>query len=584
MAPGTVLDKLGTGSTRSASGLLADAACHPQAVVVLFSNLQPLCVSYPGTVGTDNHQRVELLFLPATATLKALGVFDRVVGQESAGEASASETVAGPDVVACLLGTLCSKGSVSEFSRASAVETTTAAEAAASPEPDQSCRPTPETVAAALLSDDASLNRPLLAVEIGHQPSLENPNDAILAHLSALLRDAGLAVADAVQRGRGRDLASATGGQKATRSGAIASSGAEPRVAASTKASAEAHAASLAAERGAAAAPAGASAAAGEPPLAGYLVAGGRASFSDPRKLMGIDPSDVAAAQRALHDVEAGRAGAIEALRAVLPFRGTGSADEVALPPTSASVLAQARGLLTWHLRSVRCGVCGSPTSTYSGGMKRRCTNAACGARVYPRTDCVVIAAVIHRPAEGSADGEERVLVGRQSVWPAGMHSCLSGFIDPGETLEAAVRREIAEETGLGVGAVSVRSSQPWPVQRGTFGQVMVGAVALSEERRSEGLPGVPLVGAGREVSDAAWLTRSEAALALLEGVAHGLHSPRQSRAAGGPGAPPGDGARGEGGAGEGPARLFLPGPYAIAHHLVRGWVEKAPTHDRARL
>jgi len=118
------------------------------------------------------------------------------------------------------------------------------------------------------------------------------------------------------------------------------------------------------------------------------------------------------------------------------------------------AVFAYARGMLTWHRRHLYCGVCGAPTRTRSAGHVRSCTNEDCGVSHFPRTDPAVIMLV--------TDGE-RALLGRQAVWPPGMHSTLAGFVEPGETLEAAVAREVYEEAGVRVENVRYHSSQPWP-------------------------------------------------------------------------------------------------------------------------
>lgn len=118
------------------------------------------------------------------------------------------------------------------------------------------------------------------------------------------------------------------------------------------------------------------------------------------------------------------------------------------------SLLAYARGIAYWHSRHGHCGVCGSPTRSEEAGHVRRCTNAACNAQHFPRTDPAVIM-LVH-------DGE-RCLLGRQRIWPTGMHSTLAGFVEPGESLEEAVAREVFEETGILVDEVTYHSSQPWP-------------------------------------------------------------------------------------------------------------------------
>lgn len=118
------------------------------------------------------------------------------------------------------------------------------------------------------------------------------------------------------------------------------------------------------------------------------------------------------------------------------------------------ALLAYARGIMHWHSRHGFCGVCGSPTRSEDAGHVRRCTNPDCNAQHFPRTDPAVIMLV----TEG-----ERALLGRQKVWPKGQHSTLAGFVEPGESLEQAVAREVHEETGIVVADVTYHSSQPWP-------------------------------------------------------------------------------------------------------------------------
>jgi NAD+ diphosphatase len=118
------------------------------------------------------------------------------------------------------------------------------------------------------------------------------------------------------------------------------------------------------------------------------------------------------------------------------------------------ALLAFARAMLTWHARHRFCGLCGSPTRSEEAGHMRRCTDPACNAMHFPRTDPAVIMLV--------TDGE-RALLGRNRNFVAGMYSTLAGFVEPGESLEDAVAREVREETGIVVGAVHYHSSQPWP-------------------------------------------------------------------------------------------------------------------------
>ena len=151
------------------------------------------------------------------------------------------------------------------------------------------------------------------------------------------------------------------------------------------------------------------------------------------------------------------------------------------------SLMAYARGLAYWHTRHRFCGVCGSATRSDEGGHVRRCTDAACNTTHFPRTDPAVIM-LVH-------DGE-RCLLGRQRVWPPGMHSTLAGFVEPGESLEEAVAREVHEETNVVVDQVSYHSSQPWPFPA----SIMLGfhARARSTEIRVD----------HSELQDARWFDR----------------------------------------------------------------------------
>jgi len=124
------------------------------------------------------------------------------------------------------------------------------------------------------------------------------------------------------------------------------------------------------------------------------------------------------------------------------------------LPRQEGSLLAFARGIAYWHSRHRYCGMCGAPTKPEEAGHVRRCTNPDCNAPHFPRTDPAVIM-LVH-------DGD-RCLLGRQAAWPPAMHSTLAGFVEPGESLEEAVAREVYEETKVTVEDVTYHSSQPWP-------------------------------------------------------------------------------------------------------------------------
>ncbi len=125
-----------------------------------------------------------------------------------------------------------------------------------------------------------------------------------------------------------------------------------------------------------------------------------------------------------------------------------------------AALLAYARGLMYWHRRHRFCGVCGEPTASQCGGHVRRCRNAVEPHEHFPRTDPAVIMLVTSDDLDGRGPA---ALLGRQSRWPDGMYSTLAGFVEPGETLEEAVAREVHEETGVAVANVRYQASQPWP-------------------------------------------------------------------------------------------------------------------------
>ncbi len=152
-------------------------------------------------------------------------------------------------------------------------------------------------------------------------------------------------------------------------------------------------------------------------------------------------------------------------------------------------LLAYARGLMHWHQRHRFCGVCGSPTESREAGHMRRCTNPACAAEHHPRTDPAVIMRVEH---------QGRILLGRQKQWPVGMHSVLAGFVEPGESLEDAVRREVAEEVALRLTEVNYHSSQPWPFPS----SIMLGFTAIAQ--------GDQFQVDEHELEMARWFTREE--------------------------------------------------------------------------
>ena len=161
------------------------------------------------------------------------------------------------------------------------------------------------------------------------------------------------------------------------------------------------------------------------------------------------------------------------------------------LPEHDAGVLAYARAMLYWRHRHRFCGVCGSPNAPESAGHLMRCTNPACRADHFPRLDPAIIVLV--------SDGE-RALLGRQASWPPGRYSTIAGFVEPGESLEDAVVREVLEETGVAVDDVEYHSSQPWPFPSSLMIGFFARAAAESVPRADE------------ELEDVRWFTREDLA------------------------------------------------------------------------
>jgi NAD+ diphosphatase len=180
-------------------------------------------------------------------------------------------------------------------------------------------------------------------------------------------------------------------------------------------------------------------------------------------------------------------------------------------------ILAMAKSLLDWHRRHRFCANCGSPTRLSAAGFRRDCPQ--CGTEHFPRTDPVVIMLVAHG---------DKCLLGRQARFAAGTYSCLAGFLEPGETIEDAVRRETFEEAGIRIGTVSYTASQPWPFPS----SLMIGCTA-------EALSDVIAIDR-QELEDARWFTKDELRLMLR---------------------------------GEHPEGLSAAAPIAIAHHLIRRWL-----------
>jgi NAD+ diphosphatase len=182
-------------------------------------------------------------------------------------------------------------------------------------------------------------------------------------------------------------------------------------------------------------------------------------------------------------------------------------------------LLAHAVALLNWHRRHRFCANCGAPTRSAEAGHVRACPR--CGVQHHPRTDPVVIMTV-------RDDDGDRLLLGRQPSWPEGRYSALAGFVEPGESLEEAVAREVREEAGVAVAGIRYHSSQPWPFPT---------SLMLGFEATYAGGAPRPL---DRELQDVRWFARDEIARAV---------------------------------AGEGP--LLLPPPLAIARRLIEGWLAR---------
>jgi NAD+ diphosphatase len=171
------------------------------------------------------------------------------------------------------------------------------------------------------------------------------------------------------------------------------------------------------------------------------------------------------------------------------------------LAADEAGLLAYARALSVWRARQRYCGACGAATLPQRAGHCMRCSNEGCGQEFFPRLDPAIIVLV--------TDGE-RALLGRQATWPARRYSTIAGFVEPGESLEDAVAREVMEETGVPVAGARYDSSQPWPFPA----SLMVGF-------RARARPGSQAIHISGELEDARWFTRDEirAGAALLPPV-----------------------------------------------------------------
>ena len=187
------------------------------------------------------------------------------------------------------------------------------------------------------------------------------------------------------------------------------------------------------------------------------------------------------------------------------------------LHPEDLALYGGARSLIDWHARHRFCANCGAPTNITKGGWQRNCDN--CGSQHFPRTDPVTIMLAEH---------EGRLMLGRGKGWPEGRFSALAGFVEPGETIEEGVAREVFEESGVRVRDVSYVASQPWPFPS----QLMIGCHSYADDDA--------LVIDYTEMAEIIWFTRDEVASSV---------------------------------AGNGP--FHAPPPHAIAHTLMKWWLEK---------
>jgi NAD+ diphosphatase len=190
------------------------------------------------------------------------------------------------------------------------------------------------------------------------------------------------------------------------------------------------------------------------------------------------------------------------------------------LPAKDVAILGQAKAMIDWHNRHGFCANCGAATMLTDGGYRRACGN--CNAEHFPRTDPVVIMLAVNGDA---------CLVGRNKRFPGNFYSALAGFMEPGETIEEAVRRELMEEVNVKVGAVRYIATQPWPFPS----SLMIGCIGEAESR--------DFAPDGVEISDARWLSRADARRLL---------------------------------AGERMPDIAVPPAIAIAHHLIKAFAEGA--------
>lgn len=203
-------------------------------------------------------------------------------------------------------------------------------------------------------------------------------------------------------------------------------------------------------------------------------------------------------------------------------WQGTRDVLESALGSDEAPLLLHAMGMAEWHWATRFCVRCGGPLTVSHAGHVLVCSSKrGCGRQHFPRTDPAVIMLV----TDGEPDSpDERCLLGHARAWPEGRYSTLAGFVEPGETFEDAVRREVHEEAGVAVGEVTYVGNQPWPLPA----SLMIGFRARATDTAIDV--------DGAEIAHAAWFTRDD----ITRGLADGS--------------------------------LLLPGPVSISHALIQGW------------
>ena len=199
--------------------------------------------------------------------------------------------------------------------------------------------------------------------------------------------------------------------------------------------------------------------------------------------------------------------GVFKNLRAFGPF----------VPGDIAALLACAKAMTYWHQRHQFCGDCGSPTISTEAGFVRDCTNADCAKKHFPRSDPAIIVLVQYG---------QKALLGRQASWPEGMYSTIAGFVEPGESLEAAVVREVHEETGVKLAEITYHSSQPWPFPSSLMLGYMAQAADPAIQRNDE------------ELEDAQWFSREDLVKAIKTGT------------------------------------MFVPASLSISHRLIETWFD----------